>query len=96
MILGENERLVGADDQDEVVADRPVVLVEAKGFAEEAFDAVAARGGADGSGDADAQARMREIVGAGVGDQRAAGGFDAIFEDGREIGAGADAVGFGE
>ena len=87
---------MGADDEDQVIADGPIMLMKTEGFAEEAFDAVAARGGADGSGDADAQARMREIVGAGVGDQRAAGGFDAIFEDGREIGAGADAVGFGE
>ena len=35
-------------------------------------------------------------LGAGVGDERATGGFDAVFEDGGEIGAGADAVGFGE
>ncbi len=96
LILGENERLVGADDQDEVVADGPVALVEAKGFAEEAFDAVAARGGADTGRHADPQARMRQIVGTGVGNQRAAGGFDSVFEYGREIGPGADAVGFGE
>ena len=87
---------MGADHKDNVIADGPVVLVEAEGFAEEAFDAVAARGGADSAGDADAQARVGEIVGAGVADERAAGGFDAVFEDGGEIGTGADAVGFGE
>jgi hypothetical protein len=96
LIVGQKEGLVGADDEDQVITFGPVVLVEAEGFAEEAFDAVAARGGADVAGNADAQAGMREIVRAGVGDERAAGGFDAIFEDGREVGAGADAVGLGE
>ena len=96
LILGQNQRLVGADDENQVVALRPVVLVEAEGLAEEPLDAVAARGGADAPGDADAEARMREIVGAGEGDEGAAGGFDAVFEDRGEIGARADAVGFGE
>ena len=96
LIFGQNKRLVGSDDQDEVVADRPVVLVETKGFAEEALDAVAVRGGADTGRHADPQPRMRQIVGTGIGNQRAAGGFDSVFEYGREIGPGADAVGFGE
>ena len=96
LVFGQDEGLVGADDEDQVIAFGPVVLVEAEGFVKEALDAVSARGGADGSGDADAEARMGEIVGAGVGDERAAGGFDAVFEDGREVGAGADAAGFGE
>jgi len=96
LIIRQKKRVVGADYQDEVVAFGPVVLVKSEGFAEKAFDAVASRGRADGAGDADAEARMGQIVGAGVGDERAAGGFDAVFEDGREFGAGADAVGFGE
>ncbi len=96
LIIGQKQGFVGADHKDNVIAFGPIVLVEAEGFAEEAFDAVAARGGADGSGDAHAEARVGEIVGAGVGDQRAAGGFDAVFEDGGEIGAGADAESFWE
>ena len=81
MILGEDEGHVGTHDDYDVITFWPVVLVEAEGFAEEAFNAVAARGGADGSGDADAEARVRKFVGAGVSDQRAAGGFDAVVED---------------
>lgn len=96
LIIGQKQGLVGADDENDVITFGPVVLVEAEGFAEEAFDAIAARGGADSAGDADAEARMGEVVGVGVGDEWAAGGFDAVFEDGREIGAGADAEGFGE
>jgi hypothetical protein len=96
LIFSEDEGRVGADDEDDIVAPGPVVLVEAEGLAEEAFDAIACWGGADVAGDADAEARVREIVGAAEGDERAAGGFDAVFEDGGEFGAGADAVGFGK
>jgi hypothetical protein len=96
LVLGQLQGLVGADDEDQIITFRPVVLMEAEGFAEEALDAIAARGGADGFGEAEAEARMGEVIGTGVGDDGAAGVADAGFEDGGKFGARADAEGFGE
>jgi len=95
LIIGEKQGVRGADHKDNIIAFGPIVLVERKAFAEEAFDAVAARGGAT--------AREMLMPRRGWGDcwggrrrPVAAGGFDAVLEDGREIGARADAVGVGK
>jgi hypothetical protein len=87
---------VGADDEDDVVAMGQVVLMQSEGFAEEALDAISARGGADGFGDSEAEPRVGKIVGAGIGDEGPLDCFAAGFEDRGKLGAGADAVGFGE
>jgi len=96
LIFGEDHRLVGADDDDQIVPDGQVVLVKAEGLAEEAFDAVAARGGADAAADDDGEARMGQGVRESVDDQRSAGVADAGVEDGGDLVARAEAVGLGE
>jgi hypothetical protein len=96
LVLGQDQRLVGAHDDDEVVAAGQVGLVKTEGLAEETLDAVAADRGADSPAEDDAQARVRQVVGKSVGDERAAESANAGVEDAGEFGPGAKTAGLGE
>jgi hypothetical protein len=89
LVVVERASFVGPDVDDQVVAAAivagEVVLGEAKGFAEEAFDAVSLDSAADFSADAEAEACVGEGVGSAVDGQGARGAADAGAIDGLEL-----------
>ena len=84
MVFDEREGVVGFDDDEAVEAGGEVVLEEAEGFADTAFDEVALDGVAAAAADGDADFGRADIGTAdgadveGVGDAALAGGEDFV------------------
>ena len=95
LIIREHQRLVGADDDHEIIAAREVVLHEAEALAQQTLDAVPPRRRADAPADRDAEARVAQLIRKRVPSQRAARLAHLRIEHGGELQSPAEAVGFG-
>lgn len=85
LVLSQRQHFVGPNDDDEIVADREVMLQQAECLPQESLDAGTHRRRADAPTDREAQAGMGEAVGPAVDDQRAFDAAAAGVEDGRVI-----------
>jgi hypothetical protein len=84
LIFRENDRIMGPNDDDQIITAGQIVLKDPDGFAEEAFDAITADGGADAARNAQTPAALGQFVGLGINHQRPAGLFDAGGVNGGE------------
>lgn len=102
LVVIQGEAVVGARDEDEVVAaggaDRQAALGESEGLTEESLEAVARDRAADALADGEAESRIGKAVGEGVEGERAALALDLGLVDGVELaGVGeSEAAGEGE
>jgi hypothetical protein len=90
----EGEGFVGADDDEEIVALREVLLGEAEGFAQAALDEVSLDGVAAAAADRDADAGREVVLAAeGAGHEGVADAAFALGEELVEAGFSAEAAG---
>lgn len=92
LVFGQGHRLVGADNDDDIVSGGEILLQEPDGFTEHALGAIALNGGADSARDAQAPSVMGKIVGPGIERQRPAGLLGVGGVDGGESALAAEAV----